>query len=115
MVCVSRPLIFLLVNSHYWIAGIIETIAESMASTLALLAANEDQQDKAYNIIQEVLPDGRDMVCLAPLCKSDPARSLRHLQTYDDVPALDKILACFLEGVRMFRESPTSLSYTSFR
>ncbi|KJA21381.1 hypothetical protein HYPSUDRAFT_77809 [Hypholoma sublateritium FD-334 SS-4] len=60
-----------------------ETTAHSLASTLGFLSVNNDIQEDIYEQIIAVVGRERDPV-------------------YDDYPKLDKVLATFLEALRMF-------------
>ncbi|EMD35589.1 hypothetical protein CERSUDRAFT_116316 [Gelatoporia subvermispora B] len=60
-----------------------ETTGHTLSATLALLALHQDEQEKALQQIQEVLPNGR-------------------VPTLDDFPNLDKVAACFEEAARLF-------------
>ena len=80
-----------------------ETTAHTVAAALALLALHEDEQEKAVKSILEALPDGQDPVRLQNLL-CDPAILSASCQTFDDFSKLDKVLACFHEAGRMFRQ-----------
>jgi len=60
-----------------------ETTAHSLAATVGLLGVYQEEQDIAYQQIQAVLADGRE-------------------PTLEDFESLDKVLYCFLEGLRLF-------------
>ena len=90
-------------NFEYSVMGHSETTAHTVAAALALLALHEDEQDKAVRAIWEALPDGRDPVSLQELL-CDPAVLSVSYQAFDDFDKLDKVLACFHEAGRMFRQ-----------
>ncbi|KDQ14567.1 hypothetical protein BOTBODRAFT_110044 [Botryobasidium botryosum FD-172 SS1] len=60
-----------------------ETTAHSLAATVGLLGVYQEEQEIAYQQIQAVLADGRE-------------------PTLEDFGSLDKVLNCFLEGLRLF-------------
>ncbi|KZT40270.1 cytochrome P450 [Sistotremastrum suecicum HHB10207 ss-3] len=67
-----------------------ETTAFTLAATLALLAVNEEEQEKAYQHIKKTLPDDRS-------------------PTFDDYDSLSIVLACFYEALRMYPAAYMSL------
>ncbi|KZS91953.1 cytochrome P450 [Sistotremastrum niveocremeum HHB9708] len=60
-----------------------ETTAHSMAATLAFLALDTNEQDKLLAHIQEVVPEGKDLV-------------------FEDYDKLEGVLACLYEAIRLF-------------
>jgi len=60
-----------------------ETTAHALAYTFALLVLYQDEQEKLYEHIKSVIPDGR-------------------MPTYDDMPKLTYAMAVFNETLRMF-------------
>ena len=83
--------------------GSAETTAHTVAAALALLALHEDEQEKAVKAIWEALPGGRDPVSLWG-CLRVPSIFNVSRQTFDDFNKLEKVLACFHEAGRMFRQ-----------
>ncbi|KZT39759.1 cytochrome P450 [Sistotremastrum suecicum HHB10207 ss-3] len=65
----------------YLVAGH-ETTAHTLCYTLGMLALYPDEQEKLYQHVKSVIGDRRP--------------------TYDDFNALDRVLACFYETLRMF-------------
>ncbi|EJT98642.1 cytochrome P450 [Dacryopinax primogenitus] len=60
-----------------------ETTSHALASSLGLLACHPDVQEKAFQEIVSIVPDGRD-------------------PTYNESESLRYVQACFLEGIRIF-------------
>ncbi|EJT98659.1 cytochrome P450 [Dacryopinax primogenitus] len=74
---------FLLLAGH-------ETTGKALAATLGELACNPHHQQRAYEEVMSVLPDGRD-------------------PSYTDIDRLPFVQACFMEGLRMFPSVPNTM------
>lgn len=80
-----------------------ETTSQSLAATLAFLALNSDLQDELVTQVQEVTR-GRDDNTLVSAVLSNAFLPLNFvIQLVTDYGKLDKVLATFYEGIRMFR------------
>ncbi|KAG8885166.1 hypothetical protein FRB97_001984 [Tulasnella sp. 331] len=89
-----------------------ETTAHGLAHALGLLAIHEDEQQRLYDHIEDVLEGGREPASLL-YARVSQHILITSLQTFEDVGKLTRVLAVFLETLRLFPAIPESSKYAA--